>query len=139
MADLYPASISRFLRDPSAKASKLPNFVSPPPVPVPPPVGSLGALSVNSSGGGKDHGMDEFEQRMFKGIQLILFRNLHRAETEGVQEPEMNRTWLAYMNDALHLVWVSKNLSHAESKMESVNLSRVVDVDEDIVKVRFIR
>ncbi|GMH95745.1 hypothetical protein TrST_g12684 [Triparma strigata] len=135
MADLYPASISRFLRDPSAKASKLPNFVSPPPVPVPPPVGSLGCLSMNSSGGGKDHGMDEFEQRMFKGIQLILFRNLHRAETEGVQEPEMNRTWLAYMNDALHLVWVSKNLSHAESKMESVNLSRVVDVDEDIVKL----
>ncbi|GMH50778.1 hypothetical protein TrLO_g5681, partial [Triparma laevis f. longispina] len=134
MADLYPTSIQRFLRDPTQKSSKLPNFVSPPPVTVPPPVTSSGLVCVDGAGAGGDKGMDEFEQRMFKGIQLILFRNLHRAETEGVKEPEMNRTWLAYMNDALHLVWVSKNLSCGESKMESVNLSRVVDVDEDLVK-----
>ena len=44
--------------------------------------------------------------------------------------------WLSYLSDSLHLVWVSKTGTEMESKMESINLGRVISVGEEEVKVR---
>ena len=215
-----PASIARFRRAQEAKAELLPSFVTPPPAPVLPPVLCDGPISKKKD---EPVALLEFDQRIFGGVQLVLFRALHRAEAEGVSalrvccvggaiasvggervgraaevrseplplvlradrssvgakegdkstsaaeggawktcthplrfpshnlllslamspptysvqvsEPEVHKVWLSFMSDALHLVWVSKTGADLESKMESVNLGRVISVGEEKVKV----
>eukprot|EP00518_Triparma_eleuthera_P014668 CAMPEP_0182480214 /NCGR_PEP_ID=MMETSP1319-20130603/35424_1 /TAXON_ID=172717 /ORGANISM="Bolidomonas pacifica, Strain RCC208" /LENGTH=287 /DNA_ID=CAMNT_0024681689 /DNA_START=92 /DNA_END=952 /DNA_ORIENTATION=- len=127
------ASILRFQRPQEEKASLLPSFVTPPPVPVLAPVLCSGPIPRESGGESK---LSEFEHRILGGVQLVLFRNLHRAEAEGISEPELHKMWLSFMSDSLHLVWVSKSGVDLESKMESINLGRVINVDEEEVKIK---
>ena len=77
-----------------------------------------------------------FENKLFGGAHLVLYRNLHRITDGTVHECEVHRMWLAFIGGMLHLTWVSKSDIGEETRLESVNLSRVISVDlKEVLKV----
>ncbi|GMI36912.1 hypothetical protein TeGR_g3413, partial [Tetraparma gracilis] len=108
--------------------AKLPAGISPPPVPVPPPVLSSASSPLPAN-------LASLEASLFLGHTLIVVRNLtppHSPPNTPVSVPstsciETHRMWLTHLQGSLHLGWLRDSVPGAVSQgvvFESLNLSR---------------
>jgi hypothetical protein len=78
----------------------------------------------------------EAEKKLWEGAHIVLYRNLHRVSDGRVRECEVHRMWLTSVGGVLHLTWVTKSDLVKETRLESVNLSRVISVEcKEVLKV----
>ncbi|GMI47343.1 hypothetical protein TrCOL_g11211 [Triparma columacea] len=133
---MLPPSCVRFCASDEEKQNRLPSNVKPPPTKIPLPMTSVG--SIGSVGGTNplEGAFADVERKLWEGAHVVLYRNLHRVTDGRVRECEVHRMWLTSIGGVLHLTWVTKSDLAQETRLESVNLSRVISVEcQEVLKI----